>query len=242
MTSLVEKLDERFYPDAQRNWDDRLFRERILAQLNSESVLLDLGAGAGIVEAMNFRGIARRVAGIDLDPRVLQNPFLDEAAIGSADALPYLDNTFDVVIADNVFEHLPAPAAVMREIARVLRPGGRCLIKTPNAVHYMPVIARLTPHRFHAWYNRLRGRPAADTFPTLYRANTEKSLKKLAHESGLNLERIDHLEGRPEYLRLNAILYLLGIAYEKFVNFSGSFANFRILLIAEFGKPEVTTA
>ena len=153
-TTLREKLDRALYPSYARNWDDQLFRERILQRLTPTAVILDLGAGAGIVQQMNFRGLAARVCGVDLDPRVIDNPMLDEGKIADAGGIPYPDATFDLVFADNVLEHLPDPLAVFRDIARVLKPGGVFLFKTPNKTHYMPTIARLTPHRFHQFVNR----------------------------------------------------------------------------------------
>src|SRR4051794_53079 len=140
--------------------------------LTPESVVLDLGAGAGIVKQMDFRGLARKVCGVDLDPRVLKNPLLDEGRIGNAGVIPYADGQFDLAFSDNLLEHLDTPCAVFSEVTRVLKPGGVFLFKTPNKWHYMPTIARLTPFRFHQYVNRLRGRAQSDTFPTRYRANT----------------------------------------------------------------------
>jgi SAM-dependent methyltransferase len=143
MTTLIEKLDHALYPGYARNWDDQLFRERVLRHLSPPAaVILDLGAGAGIVQQMNFRGHAARICGVDLDPRVVDNPMLDEGKVADAGGIPYPDQTFDVVFADNVLEHLPDPLTVFREIARVLKPGGVFLFKTPNKTHYMPTIAR----------------------------------------------------------------------------------------------------
>lgn len=73
MTSLVEKLDRALYPDYARNGDDPLFRERILQRLTPTAVILDLGAGAGIVQQMDFRGQAARICGVDLDPHTVNN-------------------------------------------------------------------------------------------------------------------------------------------------------------------------
>jgi 2-polyprenyl-3-methyl-5-hydroxy-6-metoxy-1,4-benzoquinol methylase len=234
--SMVKRIDRRFYPNHQKNWDDQLFRERILQVIGPQTRLLDLGAGAGILQAMNFRELAGQVCGVDLDPRVEQNPFLDEGRVAEAGEIPYPDASFDVVVADNVMEHLDHPDQVFREIARVLRPGGKLLFKTPNRSHYMPLIARLTPHRFHQWVNRLRGRHETDTFPTRYLCNSPAQVRRIAATSGLQIECLELIEGRPEYLRITTPTYLVGLAYERLVNSAPSLARFRILLVATLSK------
>ena len=234
--SFKHWLDRTFYPTQGDNWDDVLFRKVILNHLTSTSVVLDLGAGAGIVSQMNFRGIVSRVCGVDLDPRVVENAYLDEGKIGDASRIPYEDGTFDVVFADNVAEHLDDPGATLAEVWRVLKDDGRFLFKTPNRRHYMPLLARLTPHRFHRFINRLRGRAEADTFPTRYRLNTRADILRIATQAGFSVERIDHVEGRPEYLRIAWPMYLIGIVYERLVNLTSVFSGFRILLIANLKK------
>lgn len=234
---IVRRMDLRWYPAYKDNWDDQLLRDWILARLSPQMTVLDLGAGAGIVRQMDFRTSATRICGLDPDPRVLNNPYLHEARVGLADAIPWGAETFDLVFADNVLEHLEDPVRTFAEVARVLKAGGRFIAKTPNAWHYMPLAARLTPHRFHRWFNRLRGRPIADTFPTRYRANTRSALRRLAADCGMELERVDCVEGRPEYLRLSALTYPIGFAYERLVNATRMLEGLRILLIAELRKP-----
>lgn len=167
---------------------------------------------------MNFKGLAASVCGVDLDPRVVENPMLDEGRVANADRIPYEDSRFDVVFSDNVLEHLDNPLQVFREVERVLKPGGVFLFKTPNKWHYMPTIARLTPHGFHQYVNRLRGRAEVDTFPTRYRANCLGDVQRLAADSGLVVDRVERIEGRPEYLRMTWPTYLVGMVYERFVN------------------------
>lgn len=238
MANCVTWLDRTIYPGITRNWDDLLFRERILQRLEpGETALLDLGAGAGNVSQMNFKGCARRVCGIDPDPRVLTNPYLDEGKVGVGETIPYAADVFDVVFADNVLEHLESPAHVFAEVFRVLKPGGRFFVKTPNKYHYMPLIARSTPHQFHQWYNRLRGRGASHTFPTFYRANSRADLERLATRTGFSVSSIELIEGRPEYMRLSCLTYVLGLAYERVVNASTLLSNLRILVVGELMKP-----
>ncbi len=237
--SLVSAIDRIFYPRFQSNWDDEIFRQKILGVLKTDATVLDLGAGAGYVQAMNFRGLARKVCGVDLDPRVTANPFLDEGIVSDVGAIPYPDGSFDIVFADNVMEHLARPDEVFSEIRRVLRPGGRLLFKTPNRNHYMPLIARLTPHSFHQWFNRRRGRNEADTFPTCYRCNSRAQVRTLATRAGLQIEAIDLIEGRPEYLRITGLTYIFGMLYERLVNATSMLAGLRILIIATLTKPRV---
>lgn len=236
MTTVTQWMDRNFYPDFQSRWDDRLFRQRILTHLKPEFQILDIGAGAGIVPEMDFKGLASRVVGVDLDPRVVHNRFLDEGRVANAEALPYPDATFDLVFADNVMEHIERPECVFREIARVLKPTGILLFKTPNALHYMPLIARMTPHGFHRFVNKLRGRATIDTFPTRYRVNTPWQIRKFAIASGFKVENLGQIEGRPEYLRMWAPLYVLGFLYERLVNSMRLLSPFRVLLVAELRK------
>ncbi len=235
--SLTERLDRSFYPAVQDNWDDTLLRQRVLALLRPEHSLLDLGAGAGIVTQMDFRGFAATICGVDPDPRVTSNPFLSEGRVGLGNAIPYGDNSFDLVVADNVLEHLEYPVTVFAEVARVLKPGGHFVFKTPNRWHYMPLISQSTPTWFHQMYNRMRGRSGDDTFPTFYRANSPADVTAIAHRAGLEVTALELIESRPEYLRINPLSYAVGIAYERLVNGVDALRGARILLIGTVRKP-----
>jgi SAM-dependent methyltransferase len=221
-------MDRTLYPGHVANWDDVLFRERLVSVMDGGSTILDYGAGRGNVVQMHFRGSVSTVAGVDIDTAVLGNPHLDEAAILDpvTGRIPFEDAKFDLVFADNVMEHVDDPIAVFLEIGRVLKPGGIFLAKTPNKWHYMPLIARCTPIWFHRFYNHLRGRSSVDTFPTVYRCNQRKAVERSSKAAGLKMSRIDFIEGRPEYLRLFAVTYLIGWFYERLVNSARFFAPF----------------
>jgi SAM-dependent methyltransferase len=237
MGRIVSWLDRTAYPGIANNWDDAMLRVWVLAALNPNAHVLDLGAGAGIVAEMNFRGVAARVCGVDPDPRVLQNRHLDEGRIGYGELIPYGDRLFDLVLADNVLEHLENPTAVLREVSRVLKPGGLFIAKTPNVRHYVPLIARMTPLRLHKLFNRFRKRNAEDTFPTLYQANCRRDVAMVTAAAGLSLDRIAFCEGRPEYLRFSVPTYLVGIAYERIVNAVSWLEPFRVVMLVQLHKP-----
>ncbi len=238
-------MDRVLYPSQGPRWDDAHFRAVVGAALAEARAraqghgvrVLDLGAGAGIHDALVPRGDGAHVVGVDPDPRVLDNPHLDEGQVGSGDALPFEPAFFDLVVANNVVEHLDAPEAVFAEVFRVLRPGGRFLFKTPNRFHYVPLLAQLTPMEFHRWVNRRRGRADEDTFKTRYAANRPAVIRALAARAGFDRVRIELLEGRPEYLRFSPPTYLLGWAWERMVNGVPGLATFRVLIVAELRRP-----
>jgi SAM-dependent methyltransferase len=238
MSTLVRWIDQNLYRDYSDHWDDELFRSSILKTVEADWDVLDLGAGAGVVRQMNFRGQVQRVCGLDPDGRVLNNAALDEAKVGFGEAIPFDSEAFDLVFADNVLEHLEDPAAVFREVWRTLKPGGTFLFKTPNRWHYVPTLARLMPHGFHELVNRLRGRRAVDTFPTLYRANTPAAIRHLADQTKFDVEELRLIEGRPEYLRILTPTYLVGLAYERLVNAVPALEQFRVVMLGRLRKPE----
>ena len=229
--TISEAMDRKFYPGFTNNWDDILFRERILEALHPGHTLLDMGAGAGIVSHMNFKGHVKTAVGIDLDQRVQENPYLDQGIVGDVTSTPFEPSSFDVIICDNVMEHVAEPDAFFQEINRLLKPGGKFFGKTPNKWHYMPILARFTPYWFHRFFNRLRGRKGEDTFPTVYKLNSPKCIQRQADASGLSLSYVELVEGRPEYLRFNPVSYLFGILYERLVNKFRFLRRFSILMI-----------
>ena len=106
----------------------------LLPELRPGMRLLDVGCGPGSIT----RGLAERVApgevvGVDLSKETLEAARQDAAARGltnlryeegSVYALPFPDASFDVAFAHQVLQHLREREAAIREMVRVLRPGG----------------------------------------------------------------------------------------------------------------------
>lgn len=210
----VKRLWDRFYP----GYTDKAFLDAVEVCLRPEHTVLEIGAGSGQGDQRNLqlKGQVRKVVGIDLDPRVLEHPGLDEAHVADAEDLPFADSSFDLVLHINVAEHVQRPDVFVAECARVLRPGGWLLFGTPNRFYYPMLIARLTPHRFHSYCVRRfgSGRKEHDVFPTYYRMNDRRTISRLCHRHELNADII-LLSSPPGYLRFNACAFLLGVAYER---------------------------
>ena len=132
-----------------------------------------------------------------------------------SERLPFAAGAFDVVLASWVLEHLPQPERACAEIARVLKPGGRFVFLTPNALSPITVLNRLTPQRIQGWLvERLYARAAADTFPLVYRANTPAALAALAAGSGFSTLSLSIISD-PTYLAFNDLLFGWSVWLEK---------------------------
>lgn len=109
---------------------------------NGEAVL-DVGCGTGVVAITAARRGAK-VRGLDLSPVLLEearkNAAIGNTAVefqeGDAEALPYRDGEFDVVLSQFGHMFAPRPEVAVREMLRVLKPGGRIAFSTwpPNLV------------------------------------------------------------------------------------------------------------
>lgn len=213
---------------------ERLYEEKLRQIIAPGDRVLDAGCGAGKFFGMEFaREIGCRLVGIDLRQDLRSNSEIDFGVRAELDGLPFSDGSFDVVNCRLVIEHVDFPVAVLKEFYRVLKPGGRLAIFTPNLLHYFGVAASVTPQWFHVWFNsRVRGFDEEDTFPTRYRANTRRRVRKLFLKSGFSGADINMVEGAPSVLAFNSVLHRMGLAYEWLVNRYDFLSSFRLNIIA----------
>jgi len=140
---------QRFWHGGKLTMIDRLIRPH----LSDDSRLLEIGCGAGnLLLQASVRG-SYPVA-LDLSMQSLSFVRLRlQEAVADADApvsfaciqaigelLPLAKESFDCVLLSEVIEHLEDPQITVQEAARVLRPGGRLLVTTPNYRSFWPLV------------------------------------------------------------------------------------------------------
>lgn len=110
-----------------------LHQSGVLAHLKDDSRVCDCGIGTAafslaLVKIMRSN---LQIIGVDISPEMRNraHQLLNQAGIhhrvypGDVNAMPFNDNTFDLVMSAHMLEHLPKPTQGLREMVRVLRPG-----------------------------------------------------------------------------------------------------------------------
>jgi SAM-dependent methyltransferase len=231
----VSSARERIYPGTRTfgfaGSDGTLpFVLRLHSILQPGDRVVDFGAGRGAA-FNNATGVKRKlldlrqagvtVVGVDVSADVLDNPTLSEAVvIRPGEPLPFADASIDVVFAEWVCEHLEHPTAVLRDIRRVLKPGGWFAFKTPNRWHYSMLVARLVPDRHHEAVLRMAqpNRLAEDIFPKFYRMNSVGACRRVVTDAGMSIRFITTHEPSPAYLDFSTVAFLAGIGYQRIVD------------------------
>jgi SAM-dependent methyltransferase len=104
---------------------------REVAPAGSGQRVLDVGCGSKPYLPL-FAAVTKEYVGLDVEP----GPHVD--VVAPAEALPFEDGEFGVVLSTQTLEHALDPAQVIREIHRVLAPGGVALVSTHGTAVYHP--------------------------------------------------------------------------------------------------------
>jgi SAM-dependent methyltransferase len=200
-------LKDRIHP--QREYTQITYARLIDEVLTPQTRWLDAGGGHRVLEVTSPDGelaMVRRVRLTVCCDRVIDAIAKHRsirAGVGATlDRLPFRGRSIDLITLNNVAEHLERPREVLAEFARVLAPGGRVIIHTPNlssyAVRMVELGRRILPKSFIMKMIRYMDfREEEDVFPTYYRANTCADLSAAAGQAGLSTEKVLLVPARP---------------------------------------------
>jgi SAM-dependent methyltransferase len=189
--ATVQYAEARPLPDPAL---DRKFAR--ISELVREQLPCDAFLDAGCGDGRYFRAFAgelpERRAGVDISERILETARAHDPGAdlrqANLESLPFADGEFDLVLSTQVIEHVLDPPLAARELARVLRPGGRLVISTDNAR------PRLT-QALNVWRQvpvrllRLSGRRSPVASPA--EPFTPESFRKLLEDAGLEVGRVE---------------------------------------------------
>ena len=174
-------------PDPRIMWALR-YRSRVqraltaLAALPAGGRVLEVGASQANTSLLAAEGGLQAVA-LDREPRALvyahrkyeRGEFA--TVCGAAERLPIADGCCDGVLALEILEHVPDPPGVLREMRRVLKPGGLLVVTAPNAAHVHENLPT------YAQRGKVTAAPQADAEGHLF-AFTLRELRELVAGAG----------------------------------------------------------
>jgi ubiquinone/menaquinone biosynthesis C-methylase UbiE len=170
--------DDRAYDSLiplQRYWQRSRYKH-VTELMSGEGPVLDVGCGSSrIMEALPPGSVA-----LDILVRKLRyaRKFTTSLVHGSGFNLPFGDRSFPCVVCSQVIEHVPKESPILDELCRVLAPGGRLVLGTPDYARWEWV-----------WIEKLYGKVAPGAYADEHIAHyTRKELVKLMQSRGLKLE------------------------------------------------------
>jgi 2-polyprenyl-3-methyl-5-hydroxy-6-metoxy-1,4-benzoquinol methylase len=157
-----------------------------IAQLNSGGVLVDVGCGSGRlwsfvgdrvdrylgVDVIRYDGLPEAIEFIPFD--------LDSGKVSLA------DGSADLVCAVEIIEHLENPRAFVRELVRLVKPGGFVIVTTPNQLSLLSKLTLILKNQFNAFQE------APGLYPAHITALVEIDLIRIFTESGLTNIQINY--------------------------------------------------
>lgn len=156
----------------------RLVASRLSCVRPAGGTLVDVGCGVGdLIPHVDSR--CDRYIGADI---VRHDRLADDVEFVNIDVesghIPIEDNSVDVVCALEVIGMVENPRAFVRELFRIVRPGGWIFVSTANNLSLLNLITLVVRQRFQAFQDSL--------YPMQITALLEVDLQRIAHESGLS--------------------------------------------------------
>lgn len=182
-----------------RNEADMAFRRRVpilldYLELRDGDRVLDCGCGMGfhLMAMQRLRDL--HLVGLDLDPSRLawaEEQGIDAQLVsGQAERLPFADDSFDKALMTEVLEHVRDDRSALRELARVLRPGGIAALSVPNA-RYPFLWDPISAVREALGRSPIRQGPIVGIWTNHERLYTTRELVERVEEAGLVVEVVE---------------------------------------------------
>jgi SAM-dependent methyltransferase len=196
---MLRTIDQSTIQRLTRNEADMAFKKRVQTifewiDVSDDRVILDCACGRGFYLKM-IRTVSQcKLFGLELDPDVivktkrnighLPNITLTRANIYNQ---PFDDNSFDGVLLSEILEHIDDDVRGLKEVKRVLKPGGVAAITVPNANYpfWWDPINKTLETLFHT---HIQHGPLAGIWANHVRLYTQEQLRQAALDAGLIVE------------------------------------------------------
>ena len=202
--TAADVYDELFVPALFHQWGAVVANEARIAR--GERVL-DVACGTGVLAlaALDRVGPGGAVSGIDANNEMLtvarRKSDQIDWHLGRAESLPFPEKYFDAVVSQFGIMFFDDPVQALREMMRVLRPGGRLAVAACDAVENSPGYAALA-----ALLERLFGDRVANAFRAPFALGDPVRLHELAAKAGIESERVRQHMGTVRFASIETLI------------------------------------
>jgi SAM-dependent methyltransferase len=188
------------------------YRNAIHQSLGAGSLVLDLGGGARCIHA----GPNLRIVGADiLFADLAGNRDIQAAVVSDLDRdFPFRPESFDAVTACYFVEHVRDTRKLIRNIAAVLRPGGKLFLLFPCRYAPFAIVNRVIPNRLTNWLLRRILDESHGGFPASYDNCWPKRMREILDCNGLDTIDCEVCFYQSHYYAGFLPLYALSLAYD----------------------------
>jgi ubiquinone/menaquinone biosynthesis C-methylase UbiE len=202
--SPAEVYDARFVPALFAHWGPVVAGE---ARVREGERVLDVACGTGALTlaVADMVGPSGSVVGLDANPEMLavarRKPQRIEWVEGKAEALPFPDNTFDAVVSQFGLMFFEDKPKALREMIRVLKPGGRLAVAVCDAVENSPGYAA-----FASLLDRLFSRRIGEAFRAPFSLGDAGRLHGICREAGFEDAEVVQRRGKVRFKAIDALV------------------------------------
>ena len=173
-----------------RNHIKRISAIADILQVSEGNSVLEVGVGTGIHAEWICRNSGAELTGVDISRNMLKEAEkrlgsikgVKKLLVADATALPFEPDSFDAAFSVGTIHYVPSPEKMVKEMARVIKPGGRIAIMAPNYLYPMVFLA----YKFRKYYDHL---------PKIF----ERRLLEWAEKAGLTDIKVDRMLFTPPY-------------------------------------------
>jgi 2-polyprenyl-3-methyl-5-hydroxy-6-metoxy-1,4-benzoquinol methylase len=162
---------------------DDVYEAAVSRLVTPETVWLDVGCGRDLFPGSSTLAHAlakrcRRLVGLDPSDNIDENPYVHERFKTTIDGFTERQR-FDLITLRMVAEHIPDPDQAVVALSNIAKPGGRVVIFTVYRWSPVTLVSSLIPFGLHHKVKTIFWRTEdRDTFPTAYRMNTRRGLRR----------------------------------------------------------------
>ncbi|HEY7547089.1 MAG TPA: class I SAM-dependent methyltransferase [Blastocatellia bacterium] len=203
--SPAEVFEEFFVPALFQQWGAVVADA---AGISQGQRVLDVACGTGVLACAAFdrAGASGEVAGLDPNEDMLAVARRKNARIewrdGRAESLPFPDESFDAVVSQFGLMFFDDQRTALREMMRVLKPGGRMAVAVWDSLDHSPGYEALA-----APIERLFGNEVADAFRAPFVLGDPELLLSLCADAGIADAKVARHEGTVRFASIESLLY-----------------------------------